>query len=444
MSTICWKKKKKSFTLQETRACVQKKSDLKNEMSFPCFLRTGFVGRLSLDVADAANEVDNRDDLCCCCWCAVELWWAASGGGVPGKGKWAGTLSPMILTHSQGKKPTSKPRLPRHQILSSGGGISMTDIMSPTCINNNNKPINQHIQPINQHCWKRTQHEKRNNNDKIAHKQPSLSRARPFFLHLSWQFLVETFFLVLFSFFGVQIRKKKKKKKRTHDKRQTTTRSPATTRARVPPTSSERSKTASPRESRQTCWPHIFKRRKSLCAAARCNPKRHVNAHTHTNLLRAPKMYRYIYIFFFFARLSRSPIKIKLYVNKLGKRGNTLRRPVRFFLIASFSLRGHYPTFSASSSYFSRSYLRFFFFFFFFFSCTTRRWRRLSKVRIISEWNVPRNWSRRRRRQHICVWRTQQPRRACWSRRPRRRKVAAGRGAVHDYPPRANLILAHN
>ena len=46
-----------------------------------------------------------------------------------------GTLSPMTSTHSQGKKPTSKPRFPRHHIDSSGGGISITEIMSPTCKN---------------------------------------------------------------------------------------------------------------------------------------------------------------------------------------------------------------------------------------------------------------------------------------------------------------------
>ena len=298
MSTICWKKKKKSFTLQETRACVQKKSDLKNEMSFPCFLRTGFVGRLSLDVADAANEVDNRDDLCCCCWCAVELWWAASGGGVPGKGKWAGTLSPMILTHSQGKKPTSKPRLPRHQILSSGGGISMTDIMSPTCINNNNKPINQHIQPINQHCWKRTQHEKRNNNDKIAHKQPSLSRARPFFLHLSWQFLVETFFLVLFSFFGVQIRKKKKKKneRTTRDKQQ-----------HALPQQQERvSRQQAPRDQRQRLRENLdrragrtFLKGEKVCAQLHAATRKGTWTRTHTQIFCVHRKCTDIFIFFF-------------------------------------------------------------------------------------------------------------------------------------------------
>ena len=43
------------------------------------------------------------------------------------------TLSPMTSTHSQGKNPTSKPLLPRHQIDSSGPGMSITEIMSPTC-----------------------------------------------------------------------------------------------------------------------------------------------------------------------------------------------------------------------------------------------------------------------------------------------------------------------
>jgi len=35
-------------------------------------------------------------------------------------------------THSQGKNPTSNPLFPRHQMDSSGGGMSITDIMSPT------------------------------------------------------------------------------------------------------------------------------------------------------------------------------------------------------------------------------------------------------------------------------------------------------------------------
>jgi len=51
---------------------------------------------------------------------------------VPGKDKWAGTLSPMIRTHSEGKKPTSKPRFPLHHMLSSGAGMSITLIISPT------------------------------------------------------------------------------------------------------------------------------------------------------------------------------------------------------------------------------------------------------------------------------------------------------------------------
>ena len=45
------------------------------------------------------------------------------------------TLSPMTSTQSQGKNPTSKPRFPRHQIDSSGPGMSITEIMSPTCKN---------------------------------------------------------------------------------------------------------------------------------------------------------------------------------------------------------------------------------------------------------------------------------------------------------------------
>ena len=83
-------------------------------MSLPCLRRTGLFGRWSLELL---------------CGCDV-----ADVGGVPGRDKWAGTLSPMIRTHSEGKKPTSKPRLPRHQMLSSGGGMSITEIMSPTCI----------------------------------------------------------------------------------------------------------------------------------------------------------------------------------------------------------------------------------------------------------------------------------------------------------------------
>ena len=98
---------------------------LKNEMSLPCLRRTGLLGRFSF-------ELVLRGVVPC-------GWNDDPAGGVPGSDKCAGTLSPMIRTHSDGKKPTSKPRLPLHHTLSSGAGMSITDIISPTY---NRKQIN--------------------------------------------------------------------------------------------------------------------------------------------------------------------------------------------------------------------------------------------------------------------------------------------------------------
>lgn len=52
-----------------------------------------------------------------------------TGGG---RGMFLGTLSPMMWTQCWGKKPTWKPRLPRHHIDSAGLAMSITEIMSPT------------------------------------------------------------------------------------------------------------------------------------------------------------------------------------------------------------------------------------------------------------------------------------------------------------------------
>lgn len=95
-------------------------------MSLPCLRRTGLLGSCSVElwvlllllcsfIGDVPPLPDGRVDKV-----------------VPGRERWTGTLSPMIRTHSDGKKPTSKPRLPRHHMLSSGAGISMTLIISPT------------------------------------------------------------------------------------------------------------------------------------------------------------------------------------------------------------------------------------------------------------------------------------------------------------------------
>lgn len=76
--------------------------DLKKAISLPCFRSTGFTGNLDLTVVETV--------------------------------KWRGTLSPITATHSAGKNPTANPCFPRHQVLSPGGGMSITDIMSPTCL----------------------------------------------------------------------------------------------------------------------------------------------------------------------------------------------------------------------------------------------------------------------------------------------------------------------
>lgn len=47
-------------------------------------------------------------------------------------GRFLGTLSVIIATQFEGKNPTKKPCLPLHQTLSSGDGMSITEIMSPT------------------------------------------------------------------------------------------------------------------------------------------------------------------------------------------------------------------------------------------------------------------------------------------------------------------------
>ena len=46
-----------------------------------------------------------------------------------------GILSLINSTHCRGKNPTSKRFFPLHHDVSSGGGMSITDIMSPTCDN---------------------------------------------------------------------------------------------------------------------------------------------------------------------------------------------------------------------------------------------------------------------------------------------------------------------
>jgi hypothetical protein len=59
---------------------------------------------------------------------------AQAGGGGAVSCRFLGTFSPITATVSQGKKPTSKPLLPRHHTLSTAGGMSITEIISPTCI----------------------------------------------------------------------------------------------------------------------------------------------------------------------------------------------------------------------------------------------------------------------------------------------------------------------
>ena len=90
-------------------------TDLKNVMSFPCFLSTGFVG--SLGESDWSEFLRVRWGRVLEVWGRVRPW---------------GTLSPITSTHSQGKKPTSKPLFPLHHMDSSGPGMSITEIMSPT------------------------------------------------------------------------------------------------------------------------------------------------------------------------------------------------------------------------------------------------------------------------------------------------------------------------
>jgi len=97
------------------RAGRDKMKLLKNVMSLPCLRRTGLVGSL--------GESD---------WSEFRLVKCGSVALLCGRFNPCGTLSPMTSTHSQGKNPTSKPRLPLHHIDSSGPGMSITEIMSPT------------------------------------------------------------------------------------------------------------------------------------------------------------------------------------------------------------------------------------------------------------------------------------------------------------------------
>ena len=108
----------------------------KKLINFPCFRSTGLVGSwpeglVGLPPADPGLGLSSSPSE------PIEFLrkrWLSRGRFRP-----CGTLSPMTSTHSQGKKPTSNPRFPRHHIDSSGGGISITEIMSPTCNNQENQ-----------------------------------------------------------------------------------------------------------------------------------------------------------------------------------------------------------------------------------------------------------------------------------------------------------------
>ena len=150
-----------SCKLKEWNTCDKDADNahLKNVMSLPCLRRTGLVG--SLGESDWSEfRLEKKEN-----WRGklyedrtwnLHKWWllptwlsvAVSRCYVAGSThvepvqrsgisselfSSAPTLSPMTSTHSQGKNPTSKPRLPRHHIDSSGPGMSITEIMSPTC-----------------------------------------------------------------------------------------------------------------------------------------------------------------------------------------------------------------------------------------------------------------------------------------------------------------------
>lgn len=104
---------------------LDKMNALKNAINLPCFLKD----RTENPVTDIMCSLRQK--------IYDEIPYLSTGfeGSIMDDGwfscKLRGTLSVMTATQCDGKNPTMKPRLPLHQTLSSGGGISITDIISP-------------------------------------------------------------------------------------------------------------------------------------------------------------------------------------------------------------------------------------------------------------------------------------------------------------------------
>ena len=134
------------------RAGLDKMKLRKKLINLPCLRNTGLVGWFSevgepwpSSPSSEDTESLRGDDIGSGAGPLLVKWWVLAPMG---KFNPCGTLSPMTSTYSHGKNPTSKPRLPRHQMDSSGGGISITEIMSPTC-NVKNQEFKDHMQKKN-------------------------------------------------------------------------------------------------------------------------------------------------------------------------------------------------------------------------------------------------------------------------------------------------------